>query len=47
MSMVEEIVTLRMAGKFEEETVVSDMNEQRALSMADYMAAGIIKQFTL
>ncbi|MGI6733692.1 MAG: hypothetical protein ACOX4J_05915 [Anaerovoracaceae bacterium] len=47
LSMVEEIVTLRMAGKFEEETVVSDMNEQRALSMADYMAAGIIKQFTL
>lgn len=47
LSMVEEIVTLRMAGQFEEEIVVSDMNEERGLSMADYMAAGLIKQFTL
>ncbi len=47
LRMVEEIATLRMKGQFAAEIPVTDMNENRALSMADYMAAGIIRQFGL
>ncbi|MFA5634591.1 MAG: hypothetical protein WCX60_01385 [Anaerovoracaceae bacterium] len=47
LRMVEETATFRMKGRFAEEIAVTDMNEDRALSMADYMAAGVIRQFGL
>lgn len=47
LRMVEEIATLRMQGQYAREIPVTDMNEERALSMADYLAAGIIRQFSL
>lgn len=47
LQMTEKEAGLRLAGKYAEDIKVYDMIEKEALKMADYMSAGIIKQFSV
>lgn len=45
LGMIDEIISLIMADQFVEEIAISDMSQTMMLGLADYMSAGIIKQF--
>ncbi len=47
LQMTEKEAVLRLTGKYAEDIKIYDMIEKEALKMADYMARGIIKQFSL
>ncbi|NLM62472.1 MAG: acetylglutamate kinase [Clostridiales bacterium] len=47
LRLTEQEAVLRLNGQFEEDIAIYDKIEDQALEMADYMAEGILKQFSL
>lgn len=47
LRMLTDDVTARLAGEFMKDVIIFDMIEEQALTMADVMSAGIIKQFDI